>query len=200
MLNENKCEKIDENFEYGKTYYFDKSGIYINETDVQNLKTECVSMVKACCRLQLPKGFNFSQDCPGMCFDLSNLTCIKSPLTQRLIIPDVGDKHAIECEPVVGYEIRAIGDVNFSVSTPLCPENGCCFPVRSHTCCYATAPVNNVISYSCCPQPCPSGLPCVDWTFAFFVVRKMEDCCSHYLHIDMGVALEYTGVCDCEEE
>lgn len=200
MLHEDRCSKIDENFEYGKTYYFDKSGISISENELENCNTGCLPIVEACCRIQLPKGFRFSRQCPGMCFNLSNLTCIKVPVTQKVTLSNCPTRHPIECEPVVGYEIRAIGDVNFAVSAPISPICGECFPVNSHSCCNSSVCVNEVIGYACCPKPCPKDLPCVDWNLAYFIVRRIEDSCGSYLQVNMGVALEYTGICDCEDE
>lgn len=199
-IEEKKEEKVGGKIEYDKTYYFDKSGLSINEPDLKTLGADDIPMIRACCRLQLPKGFKFHNDCPGMCFNLSNLHCIKSPIMQKVKIPNNEYKHPVECDVVAGYEIRAVGDIEFSVSAPLCPKDGCCFPVHSHTCCAATAPVNKVISYTCCPKPCPAGEPCIEWQFACFRIEFKQDACGPYLQVNMGVALEYTGVCECDEE
>jgi len=91
-------------------------------------------------------------------------------------------------------------DINFSVSAPVSPIRGCCFPVNSHSCCNTITPVNEVIGHACCPTPCPKELPCVDWNFAFFIVRKIEDSCGSYLQVNIGLSLEYTGVCECDAE
>lgn len=194
MCNDEQTLKI----EYDKTYYFDKSGISINEEEVKSLCSCNPTIVKGCCRLQLPKGFKFSKDSAGICFNLSNISCIKSPVIQKVTLPHIDCKPPVECEVVSGYEIRAVGDVDFSVSAPLCPISGYCFPIHSHSCCSTTVPVNSIISYTCCPKPCPKLQECVDWTYAYFSITLKEDDCKPYLLVKMGVALEYTGTCDCD--
>lgn len=200
MSREEAYEKMEPTFEYGKTYYFDRTGITIKESELKTLYSNCIPMVESCCRLQLPKGFKFSECTPGMCFDISNIKCVKSPVVQNVALPGLDGRHPKECEVVAGYEIKAIGDVRFSVSTPVSPINGACFPVKSHICCSNTEPVNKSVSYSCCPKPCPCNLPCVDWTFAYFCITRVDDGCGPYLLVKMGVALEYTGSCECDDE
>lgn len=200
MNKDNKPCTNDNSFEYGKTYYFDRSGLTIKEAEIKALHAGCKSIIETCSRLQLPKGFKFSECTPGMCFDLSGLSCVKSPVVQKVTLPTCERRHSIECEVIAGYEIRAVGDVNFSVSSPVCPIKGSCFPVQSHTCSSISAPVNKVISYTCCPKPCDPCTQCIDWAFAFFSVCPVEDACGIYLQVKLGVALEYTGDCENEEE
>lgn len=193
MSEENKIE-------YGKTYYFDKTGLSISEADIQDLDTKCKPTIESCCRLELPQGFKFSNEFPGMCFNLSKLACNKAPIIQRVTLKGDECTHPIECEVVVGYEIRAVGEVQFSVSAPVCPHNGYCFPVHSHICCTSTELINKQVSLTCCPDPCPCDIPCVDWCIAFFKFIKMKDECGDYLIAKMGVVLEYTGICESDEE
>lgn len=188
------------NIEYGKTYYFDKTGLSINEADIQDFGTKCKPVIESCCRLQLPKGFVFSEECPGMCFNLSKLECKKVPILQKITLKNNECNHPMECEVVAGYEIRAIGEVQFSVSVPICPVNGCCFHEHSNTCCNTTALINKPVSLTCCPDPCPCDVPCIDWCFAFFKFIKMKDECGEYIYVKMGLVLEYSGVCECDEE
>lgn len=201
MINEDKSLAINENFEYGKTCYFDKSGISINENEVKSLSMGRLPIIKTCCKIELPKGFNFTRRCPRVCFNLSNLKCIKVPMTQKVSLEDRGDKEPFECKAIVGYEVRAVGEVNFSISTPLIPKNGGSFPGHSHSCCNSTVCVNESIGYSCCPKPCPKEIPCVDWSFAYFTVRRVKDTCnSSYLQVTVYVALEYMETSDCDDE
>jgi hypothetical protein len=190
----------DTKFEYGKNYYFDRSGLTIKESELKTLYANCIPMVESCCRIQLPKGFKFSECTPGMCFDISNIKCIKVPVIQKVNLPGCDSKHPKECEVVAGYEIRATGDVHFSVSAPVSPINGACFPVKSHACSSAKESINRPLSYSCSPTPCELTQPCVEWSFAYFCVATVDDCCGPYLLVKMGVALEYTGSCECDDE
>ncbi|MDP4091429.1 MAG: hypothetical protein Q8930_19465, partial [Bacillota bacterium] len=106
----------------------------------------------------------------------------------------------VKCELVGGYEIRVVGDVHFSVSSSIYPISGFCFPRHSQVCCNETTSVNEVISYCCSPKPCPPGVSCLDWCFMSFTVNREKDCCGSYLKIIMKLGLEYTGVCECDEE
>lgn len=187
-------------FEYDKTYYFDKTGISINESEIKNLDVDANPIIKSCCRLQLPKGFKFYDDFPGMCFNFSNLSCVKNPIIKNVTLSTKECKCPMECEVVAGYEIRAVGDIQFSISAPINPKNGCCFPTHSHTCSTSTAPVNKIISYTCCAEACSKAPHCIDWAFAFFIINLKEDDCGQYLLANMGVALEYIGICECDEE
>jgi hypothetical protein len=192
---------INENdYKYGEKYYFDKSGMNIEEEEAKKIHSGCKKLIETCCRIQIPNGFKLADCLPGMCFNLSNLDCVKSPIVQKVDLPNCECKHHVQCDVVAGYEIRAVGDVNFSVSLPICPKEGFCFPTNSHACCTSTVPVNKVISYTCCPKVCPSNIPCVDWTYAYFCTKIAEDCCGPYIQVELGVVLEYTGVCDCDEE
>ena len=188
------------NFNYGEKYYFDKSGMAIDEGEANRNNCDCKKLIKTCCRIEIPRGFNPADCSPGMCFNLSNLSCIKSPVIQKVELPNCQCKHAMQCEVVAGYEVRAVGDVNFSVSLPICPVEGFCFPAKSHSSCSSTVAVNEVISYTCCPKPCPCNTPCVDWSYAYFCTIIAEDCCGPYIEVELGMALEYTGACDCDEE
>ncbi len=190
----------EDNYQYGKKHYFDKSGMNIEESEVERLESGCKKIIKTCCRLQIPRGFKLADCSPGMCFNLSSLSCIKNPIVQKVTVTNCECKHKLQCEVVAGYEIRAVGDVNFSVSLPIYPVEGFCFPTNSHISCTSTAPVNKVISYTCCPKPCPCNVPCVDWTYAYFCATIEEDCCGPYIEVELGVVLEYTGACDCDEE
>lgn len=200
MSKEVNFKKDDTQFEYGKTYYFDRSGLTIKESEIKTLYADCIPMVESCCRLQLPKGFHFSECTPGMCFDISNVKCIKTPIMQKVTISNNNCNTPKECEVVAGYDIMAVGDVRFSVSSPIHPECGACFPVNSHVCCSATEHISKSLSVSCCPNPCLCNHHCVDWSFAFFCITYVDDSCGPYLLVKMGVALEYTGSCDCDDE
>jgi hypothetical protein len=190
----------ESSFKYGKKNYFDKSGMAIDESDANKTHCSCKKLIKTCCRIQIPSGFKLSDCSPGMCFNLSNVSCIKNPIVQKVSLPSCECKHTTQCEVVAGYEIRAVGDINFSVSVPICPLEGFCFPTKSHISGTSTASVNEVIAYTCCPKPCPCNIPCVDWTYAYFCTVIAEDCCGQYLEAELAVVLEYTGDCDCEEE
>lgn len=200
ILCEPKCKKNQEKIQYGKIYYFDRSGIPINESEIKSLNDNCIPIIKSCCRLQLPRGFKFSEDFPSICFNLSNLSCNKTPILQRIKQPTANHELSMECEVVTGYEVRAVGDIDFSISTPINPVSGYCFPAHSHTCCTTTIPVNKIISYTCCPKACSSAHPCIDWNFVFFVLKINEDTCGSYLEVNMGVALEYIDTCEPDEE
>jgi hypothetical protein len=200
MSDDNQQFISEDNFQYGKKYYFDKSGMDIDESEANKIHCNCKKVVETCCRLQIPSGFKLANRTPGMCFNLSNLSCVKSPIVQKVTVTNCECKHSMQCEVVAGYEVRAVGDVNFSVSLPICPLEGFCFPTNSHISCTSTVPVNKVISYTCCPKPCPCKVPCVDWTYAYFSAKIAEDCCGPYIEVELGVVLEYTGVCDCDEE
>jgi hypothetical protein len=187
-------------FEYDKTYYFDRSGISINESEIKDLHVDDMPIIKSCCRLKLPKGFKFYDDFPGMCFNISNLSCVKNPIIKNVTLPTSECKSPMECEVVAGYEILVVGDIQFSISAPLIPKNGCCFPIHSHTCCTTTATVYKTISYTCCAKACPKTPSCIDWILAFFNIKLKEDDCGQYLQVNMGVALEYAGNCECDDE
>lgn len=197
---EAKRESKKRTFEFGKTYYIDKSGIDIDECELKCIKDDCTVMVKSCCRLQVPKGFRIANRNPGMCFNLSNLACVKNPIVKKVELPCCNHKHPTECEVVTGYEIKVVGEVEFSASVPICPKKGCCFKNHSNVCCNTIVPVNKTVSYTCCPNPCPKCEECVDWKFAHLCIDVKEDCCGQYLQVSIGVALEYTGVCECDEE
>lgn len=200
MNTETSFDVNEESFEYGKTYYIDKSGVAIEESEIKEMHSDCIPVVRACCRLQLPKGFKFAHRAPGMCFDLSDLSCVKSPMMQQITIPSCDKRHPMECEVVGGYEIRVVGDVHFSVSTPISPIAGFCYPRHSQTCNNTTAAVNEVVSYTCCPNPCPPDICCVDWCFLCFTVYREVDRCGPYLYVTMKLGLEYSGECECDEE
>lgn len=188
------------NFEYGTKNYFDKSGMSIDESEANRIHCSCKKLIKTCCRLQVPIGFNLTSSTPSMCFNLSNLSCIKNPMVQNVNLPSCECKHTAQCEVVAGYEVRAVGDINFSVSLPICPVEGFCFPTKSHTSCTSTVPVNEVISHACCPRPCPCNIPCIDWSYAYFCAIAAEDCCGPYIEVELAVALEYIGDCDCDTD
>lgn len=200
IVEKSKCKKNQERIKYGRPYYFDRSGIPINKSEIKTLCDNNTSIVKSCCRLELPRGFNFSEDYPSICFNLSNLSCSKTPILQRVNVSTSKHKISIECEVVAAYEIRAVGDIEFSISTPIYPIRGYCFPAQSHTCCSTTIPVNKIISCTCSPKQCPPTHPCVDWDFAFFVLNINKDTCGSYLEVDMGVALEYIDIYEPDEE
>ena len=195
-----KQECSERTFEFGKTYYIDKSGIDINEHELSCVKNECTVMVQSCCRLQVPRGFKVANHNPGMCFNLSNLSCVKNPIVKKVELPSCDHKHPTECEVVTGYEIKVVGEVEFSASVPICPIKGYCFTNHSSTCCNTIVPVNKIVSYTCCPKPCPKCEECVDWKFAYLCIHVKEDGCGQYLQVSMGIALEYAGVCECDEE
>ena len=188
------------NFNYGEKYYFDKSGMAIDEGEANRNHGGCKKLIKTCCRLEIPSGFKLADGLPGMCFNLSNLSCIKNPIVQKVSLPNCECNHITQCETVAGYEIKAVGDVNFSVSLPICPVEGFCFPTNSHICCTSTVPVNKAISYDCCPKPYPGNMQCIDWSYAYFCTTIAEDGCGQYIEVELGVALEYIGACDCSEE
>lgn len=198
--NEDRQEHNENNFEYGKTYYIDKAGIPISERELSNIMCEDTVVIQSCCRLQVPRGFKIISHCPGMCFNLSNISCVKNPIVKKVDLPSCKGKHPTECEVVTGYEIKAVGEVEFSASVPICPIKGQCIKNHSNICCNTIVPVNKIISYTCCPKPCPKCEDCVDWKFTFICIHVKEDGCGQYLQINMGVALEYTGVCECDEE
>lgn len=201
IMSDNEQQIINEdNYQYGKKHYFDKSGMSIDESEVERLESGCKKLIETCCRIQIPSGFKLADCSPSMCFNLSNLSCVKNPIVQKVTVTNCECKHSMQCEVVAGYEVRAVGDFNFSVSLPICPLEGFCFPTNSHISCTSTVPVNKVISYTCCPKPCPCKVPCVDWTYAYFCAKIVEDCCGPYIEVELGVVLEYTGVCDCDEE
>lgn len=199
MLNEDRCSRIEEDFEYDKTYYFDKSGIAIDESEVEALNVESLPVVEASCKIKLPDGFKFSSKHLKKCFDISNLECFKVPITQKITL-STAKKYPVECEPVVGYEIRAIGQMKISVCAPISPVGECAFLKNPYSCCDTTVFVNKAIGYSKRPYPCPTDIPCIDWCLAFFTVCKVEDCTGTYLQVKMGIALEYTGICDDDDE
>jgi hypothetical protein len=198
----NMDEKVnnERTFEYGKNYYFDNSGISISEQELSSLKSDCSSIVQACCRLQIPRGFKVSNYNPAMCFNLSNLTCVKNPIVKKVELPSCDHKHPTECEVVTGYEIKAVGEVEFSVSVPICPIKGYCICKHSNACCNTIVPVNKIISYSCCPKQCSKDPSCIDWRFCYFCINVKQDNCGQYLEINVGVALEYAAPDDCDEE
>lgn len=188
------------NFQYGRTYYFDKSGMPIDECEGSKVRSECKKIIETCCRIQIPKGFKLDDCSPGMCFNLSGLSCIKNPIMQKVWLPVCEYEYPKQCEVVAGYEIRSVGEVDFSVSLPICPIKGFCFSKHSHVCSSAIVPVNEVISHACCPKPCSCNESCVDWKYAYFCTALVEDDCGLYIRVKMGVALEYTGDCECDEE
>jgi hypothetical protein len=190
----------EDSFQYGKVYYFDKSGMPIDECDAHKVHHGCKSLIETCCRIHIPRGFKLANCTPGMCFNLSGLSCIKNPIVQKVDLPSCDCKHPKKCEVVSGYEIRAVGDINFSVSIPICPIRGFCFPKHSHVSSSATVPVNKIISHTCCPTPCSCSEPCVDWTYSYFCVSSVNDDCGCYIQVKIGVSLEYTGTCECDEE
>lgn len=197
---EPKCKKNQQNIQYGKIYYFDSSGMPINESEIKSLDDNSIPIIKSCCRLQLPRGFKFCEDYPSICFNLSNLSCNKTLILQKVNMPTSKCKNPVECEVVAGYEIRAVGDIDFSISAPIHPIRGYCFPSHTHTCCAITTPVNKIISYTCSPKPCPTTHPCVDWSFGYFLLSLNNDACGPYLQVNMGIALEYIDICEPDEE
>lgn len=200
MANDIFSQAKENNFKYGKTYYIDKSGMPIDECEAHNIHSKCRKLIEACCRIHIPRGFRLGNCSPSLCFNLSNLHCNKNPIVQKVSLPNCECEHPKKCEVVTGYEIRAVGDVDFSVSIPICPINGFSFPRNSNTCCSATVPVNKIISYTCCPKPGSCNEPCFDWTYAFLCITREEDECGPYFRVEMGVALEYTGTCENDEE
>lgn len=190
----------ENNFEYGKTYYIDKSGLPIDECESHRIHSECKKIVETCCLIQTPSGFRLTDCSPGMCFNLAGLSCVKTPIIQKSILQTCGCEHPKKCEVVAGYEIRAVGEVDFSISLPIYPINGFCFPRQSHVCCSSTVPVNKIISHTCSPKPCAWNESCIDWTYAYFCTTLVKECCVSYIRVKMGVALEATGDCECDEE
>lgn len=193
--NDDKC-----NFQHSKVYYFDKSGMPIDECEGHKLRTECKKLIEACCRIKLPKGFHLTSHTPEICFNLSGLSCIKNPIVQEVALPACKGEHPKKCEVVAGYEIRAVGEVDFSVSLPICPIKGFCSAKHGHVCSSNIVPVNEIISHTCCPKPCSITEPCVDWTYAYVCTTMTKDECGSYILVNMGVALEYLGTCECDEE
>jgi hypothetical protein len=196
MSEKDKPKKL----EYEKIYYFDRTGAAIDESEIKNLDAGVTPLIKACSRLQPPNGFKFYDDFPNMCFNLSNLSCIKNPIVKNVTLPTKEHKCSMECEVVAGYEIRAVGDVQFSISTPIKPKHGYCFPNRSYTCATGSVAVNKVISYTCCAEACAKQPRCIDWAYAYFIISPKEDDCGQCLLVNMGVALEFVGHCECDEE
>lgn len=190
----------ENNFEYGKTYYFDKSGLPIDECERRKARSECKKIIETCCIIQKPRGFRLTDCSPGMCFNLAGLSCVKTPIIQKSILQACECEHPKQCEVVAGYEIRAVGEVDFSISFPIHPISGACIPTHSHICSSSTVPVNEVISHTCCPKPCACNEPCVDWTYAYFCATLVDEGCVSYIRVKMGVALEATGSCECDEE
>lgn len=190
----------EDKLEYYKTYYIDRSGLPIHESDVKALTANCIPLVKTCCRLQVPKGFKFLDCTPDMSFNLSGLSCLKNPIVKKVQIPTCDGSHHKECDVVAGYEIRVVGEVNFSTSVPVSPISGYSFPNHTSTCCSKTAYVNKAISTTCCAKPCDDTEDCVDWAFAFYNICLDEDDCGMYLTINMGIALEYIDPCECDDE
>ncbi|MFL0269864.1 hypothetical protein [Candidatus Clostridium radicumherbarum] len=190
----------ENNFQYGKTYYFDKSGLPMDEDDVHRADSECKKIITTCCHMQAPRGFILTDCIPEMCFNLAGLSCIKNPIIQKVTLPACECEHPKQCEIVAGYEIIAVGEVNFSISLPIRPISGFCSTTHSHICCLSTVPINKVISHTCCPKPCANNESCVDWSYAYYCITPAEDNCGPYIGVNMGVALEYTGECECDEE
>ncbi|MFL0247872.1 hypothetical protein [Candidatus Clostridium stratigraminis] len=190
----------ENNFQYNKTYYFDKSGIPIDEHEGHKIRSKCKKIIKTCCLIQLPRGFKLTDFSPAICFNLGGLSCIKNPLIQKVTLPALECEHPKKCEVVAGYEIRAVGEVNFSVSIPIYPIDGFCYPTHSHICGSSSVPVNENISHTCCPKPCNCNEPCVEWTYAYFNAALLENECGSYIKVKIGVALEYKGECECDEE
>jgi hypothetical protein len=190
----------ENNFQYDKTYYVDKSGMPMDECEGHRVHSECKKIIETCCLIKIPRGFKLTKCSPGICFNLSGLSCVKNPIMQKVILPACECEHPKKCEVVAGYEIRAVGEVDFSASFPICPINGFCFLTHSYICCSNVVPVNEVISHTCCPKPCACNELCVDWTYAYYCATLVEDNCGPYIRVNMGVALEHTGDCECDEE
>lgn len=189
-----------DNFQYSKTYYFDKSGMPIDECEGQRLRSEGKKLIETCCRIEIPRGFQLTNYSPEICFNLSGLSCFKNPIVQKVDLPTCKGEYPKKCEVVAGYKIRAVGEVNFFASLPICPINGFCSAKQGHVCCSNTVSVNEVISHTCCPKPCSSIEPCLDWTYAYFCTTLVKDDCGSYIQVKMGIALEYLGTCECDEE
>lgn len=200
-----KYEDFKDNFnrfEFGKTYFFDKSGIPINPSELKSNTPSCLSLIKGCSRLKLPRGFKFVVGFPSVCFNLSNISCIKTPIVQKVLVPNCRCEKSIECEAVAGYQIKALGEVEFSVSMPVCPRHGGCFPTRSSSSTTIIIPANETISFSCSPKSLEEDSSTyIDWNFAFFSLTPKEDCTGPYLEVMVGVALEFNGMDDddCDE-
>jgi hypothetical protein len=194
-----KDNSNENNFKIGKAYYFDKSGFSIDECERQE-HSECTKIIETCFLIQNPRGFKLTHFSPRMCFNLSGLSCVKNPIIQKIILEACECEHPKQCEVVAGYEIRAVGEVNFSISLPICPIDGFCFPKHSYSSDSSTVPVNEIISHTCCPNPCACDEPCVDWTYAYFCTTLVEEDCDSYIKVKMGVALESSGACECDEE
>lgn len=188
------------NFHYGRVYYFDKSGFPVDECEIYKIHYECRKIVEACCVIEIPRGFRLGDSSPGMCFNLAGLSCIKNPIVKKSALPACECEHPKQCEVVAGYEIRAAGEVDFSISFPIRPINGFCYPTHSNVCCSSIVSVNKIISYSCSPKPCNDKEPCIDWTCAYFRAILVKEDCTPYINVKMGVVLEYTGECECDEE
>lgn len=197
---ENNKKNNKKNCECEKSYYFDKSGLPIDEYEIRKAHSECKKIIKACCLIQTPRGFKLTDFSPEMCFNLSGLSCIKNPIMKKVTLPACESDNQKQCQVLAGYEIIAVGEVNFSVSLPIRPIDGFCYPKHSHICCSSTVPVNEIISYTCCPKPCACEEPCIDWTYAYYCVTQAKEDCGSYIRVKMGVALEYTGECECDEE
>lgn len=195
-----KYEDFEDNFskfEFGKTYFFDKSGIPIKPSELESTTPSCLSLVKGCSRLELPRGFKFVACFPSVCFNHSNLSCIKTPIIQKVFVSNCKCEKPIECEALTGYKIKALGEVEFSVSAPICPICGGCFPTPSSSSTTIIIPVNETLSFSCCPKSLEEeSCKCIDWNFAFFSLNPKEDCAGPYLEVIVGVALE----CNCMDD
>lgn len=200
MTKASKDNTNENNFQIGKTYYFDKSGFPIDECERHKVHSECKEIIETCCLIQKPRGFRLTHSSPRMCFNLSGLSCVKNPIIQKVILQACECEHPKQCEVVAGYEIRAVGEVDFSISLPICPIDGFCFPNHSYISSSSSVPVNEIISHTCCPKPCACDEPCVDWTYAYFCTSLVEEDCGSYIKVKMGVALESTGACECDEE
>jgi hypothetical protein len=197
VVNGNICQN---DFKYGSTYYFDKSGLPMDEGDSHRVHSKCNGIIETSCSIQLPRGFRLTDALPRMCFNLAGLSCVKNPIVQKLSLPVCGCEHPKKCEVVAGYEIRAVGEVNFSASVPICPIRGFCIKTRSYICCSSTVPVNEIISHTCSAKPCAENVPCVDWTYCYFCATLVEEDCVSMIRVKIGIALEYTDECECDEE
>lgn len=200
MPNTHEDNDNEKNFQYGKTYYFDKSGLPIDECEILKPHPKCKNIVETCCLIEIPRGFRITDSLPSMCFNLSELSCVKNPIMQEATLPACECEQPKHCEIVAGYEIRAVGEVNFSLSVPINPISGFCYPKHSYACRSSTVPVNKIISHTCCPKPCSCIEPCVDWNYAYFCATIIKDDCVSYIKARMGIVLEYTGECECDEE
>jgi hypothetical protein len=200
MTNAVKDYINENNFRYGRTYYFDKSGMPKYESESKREHSKCKKVITTCCLIQIPRGFKLKDCLPGMCFNLAGLSCVKNPITQKVILPACECENPKKCEVLAGYELRAVGEINFSISLPIYPIKGFCFPTNSHVCGSSTVPVNKIISHTCSSKHCSSKEPCVDWNYAYFCVTQIKDDCGSYIKVKMGIALEYKGDNECDEE